>query len=58
MPRSSRTGELIFDPEIERTAKANRKAKRLVVFEGEEMVALRTLRELTTPNVNQQPLCI
>ncbi|XP_031393661.1 uncharacterized protein LOC116205261 [Punica granatum] len=29
MPRSSRTGEIIFDPEIEKTARANRRAKRL-----------------------------
>jgi len=28
MPRSSRTGELVFNPKVERTAKANRKAKR------------------------------
>ena len=28
MPRSSRTDELIFDPEIEKTAKAKRKTKR------------------------------
>lgn len=77
MPRSSRTGELIFDPEIEKTAKANRKAKRQedslqtltlcssgfesdeeVVFEEEEMEEQRTLRELATPDMNQQPLCI
>ena len=77
MPRSSRTGELIFDPEIEKTAKAKRKAKRQEdilptltplstesegeseeVFEKEEMAEQRTLRELATPNVNQQPLCI
>ncbi|PKI58852.1 hypothetical protein CRG98_020751 [Punica granatum] len=30
MPRSSRTGEIIFDPEIEKTARTNRRAKRLV----------------------------
>ena len=71
MPRSSRTGELVFDPEIEKTTKANRKAKRQednlptltdfsteFVGEREEMAAPRTLRELATPNVNQQPLCI
>ena len=28
MPRSSRTGELVFDSEIKRTTKANRKTKR------------------------------
>ena len=69
MPRSSLTGELVFDPEIEKTAKANRKAKRqennLPTLTGfstesvgerkEEMAAPRTLRELATPNVNQQP---
>ena len=72
MPRSSHTGELVFDPENEKTAKANRKAKRqednLPTLTGfstefvgereEEMAAPRTLRELATPNVNQQPLCI
>ncbi|PKI69053.1 hypothetical protein CRG98_010522 [Punica granatum] len=29
MPRSSRTGEIIFDPEIEKIVRANRRAKRL-----------------------------
>nr|YP_009381494.1 hypothetical protein AEK19_MT1082 [Utricularia reniformis]ART31303.1 hypothetical protein AEK19_MT1082 [Utricularia reniformis] len=28
MPRSSRTGELVVDPEIEKTASRNRKAAR------------------------------
>lgn len=76
MPRSSHTGELVFDPEIENTARANRKAKRQedilpaltpVHSESETdiqeetveiMAQQRTLRELATPNVNQQPLCI
>ena len=76
MPRSSCTGELVFDPEIEKTTKANKKAKTQAVnfsastsansnSESEEepvviveMAAQRTLRELATPDVAQQPLCI
>jgi hypothetical protein len=76
MPRSSHTGELVFNPKVERTAKANRKAKRrnknlsTVTLSTsnsesereaeafENIVEHRTLRELATPNVNQQPLWI
>jgi len=76
MPRSSLTGELVFNPEVERTAKANRKAKRrkenlLTVTLStsnsesereaeafENIVEHRTLRELATPNMNQQQLWI
>ena len=87
MPRSSRTGELEFDPEIEKTARRLTKEAKLrkqqdstspseseqefvssdssSESEKEEvhiprvaMAAPRTLRELATPNVNQQPLCI
>jgi len=73
MPRSSCTGALVFDLEIERTTKANRKTKRqednspsslnisayskknkleVIVPKTEDMAEQRTLRELTTPNMN------
>ncbi|XP_071902547.1 uncharacterized protein [Coffea arabica] len=87
MPRSFRTGELIFDPEVEKTARRTRKETRQLReehssatsqrpesgveptdsfgdtssdSEQEEipMANARTLRELATPNLNQQPLCI
>ncbi|XP_071939239.1 uncharacterized protein [Coffea arabica] len=87
MPRSSRTGNLEFDPEIAKTARRLTKETKLLKqqpsatllsgversfdlgdssveleddFPGldETMAAQRTLRELATPNVNQQPLCI
>nr|XP_027109063.1 uncharacterized protein LOC113728909 [Coffea arabica] len=87
MPRSSRTGRLEFDPEIEKTARRLTKEAKLqkqqasaaqpsgleqnldlsdssVDLEAnlpgpnEIMAAQRTLRELATLNVNQQPLCI
>ena len=93
MPRSSRTGELQYDPEIEKTAKHLRKQTKaskgkssrvgatslapepsllpeldLTIdptlssseSEKEEIMAEaeRTLRELTAPDLNQQPLCI
>ena len=72
MPRSSRTGALVFDHEIERTTKTNRKTIRqednssrssnlsanskkelkVEVPKTENMVEQRTLRELSTPNMN------
>ncbi|XP_027181860.1 uncharacterized protein LOC113780249 [Coffea eugenioides] len=87
MPRSSRTGKLKFDPEIEKIARRLTKETKLLKqqisaaslfdIEGssdlgnssveleatlpqlnETMAGQRTLRELATPNVNQQPLCI
>ncbi|PIN20442.1 hypothetical protein CDL12_06873 [Handroanthus impetiginosus] len=80
MPRSSRTGELQFDPEIEKTARRLRKGTKLQNeqekssssvsktdfdptessdSEQEEVMANeRTLRELATPDLTQQPLCI
>jgi len=79
MPRSSCTGALVFDLEIERTTKANKKIKRqednspswlnisayskknkleVIVPKTEDMAEQRTLRELTTPNMNWQPSCI
>ncbi|KAK4400562.1 hypothetical protein Sango_1162300 [Sesamum angolense] len=82
MPRSSRTGELEFDPEIEKTACRIRKETKQLKgvastsstskadFEldvptsskfGEEVMAQnseRTINEMTSPDLNQQPLCI
>ena len=86
MPRSFRTGELEYDPEIEKTAKRLRKEARRRNFQRgsspswleslepnftsdlfdqvtdsdqeEESMAERTLWEMATQNINQQPLCI
>ena len=62
MPRSSRTGELQFDPEIEKTARKLRKVTKLQKSAANKEEAManqqRTLRELATPDVTQQPLCI
>ncbi|KAL0288188.1 UNVERIFIED_CONTAM: hypothetical protein Sangu_2667500 [Sesamum angustifolium] len=82
MPRSSRTGELEFDPEIEKTACRLRKETKQLKGEAsasstskadfeldvptsseseEEVMAQnpeRTINEMTSPDLNQQPLCI
>ncbi|XP_019173570.1 PREDICTED: uncharacterized protein LOC109169147 [Ipomoea nil] len=83
MPRSSRTGQLQFDPEIEKTAKRLRKETKVRKNQALSSTSLqsntttestasccdpeveqemakeqRTLRQLSAPNVNQQPLCI
>ncbi|KAL0336560.1 UNVERIFIED_CONTAM: hypothetical protein Sradi_4867900 [Sesamum radiatum] len=82
MPRSSRTGELEFDPEIEKTARRLRKETKQLKGEAstsstskadfeldvptsseseEEVMAQnseRTINEMTSPDLNQQPLCI
>ena len=71
MPRSSRIGELQYDPEIEKTERILKKKTKQQVrssnlvepsseFEEEieTMVDERTLRELATPDLNQQLLCI
>jgi len=76
MPRSSRTSELVFYPEVERTERAHSKVKRWEenlptltlstsnsesereVEVSKNMAKHITLRELTTPSVNQKPLCI
>ena len=62
MPRSSRAGELKFDPEIEKTARKLRKETKLKksAIDKEKTMANqeRTLRELAAPDVTQQPLCI
>ncbi|KAL0423052.1 UNVERIFIED_CONTAM: hypothetical protein Sradi_0840000 [Sesamum radiatum] len=82
MPRSSRTGKLIFDPEIEKTARRLRKETKQLKGEAstssesetglaldiptfsnseEEVMAQnpeRTIKEMTSLDLNQQPLCI
>ncbi|KAK4395446.1 hypothetical protein Sango_1698900 [Sesamum angolense] len=82
MPRSSRTGELEFDPEIEKTARRLRKETKQLKGEAsasstskadfeldvptsseseEEVMAQNpewTINEVTSPDLNQQPLCI
>ncbi|GJT71451.1 DNA-directed DNA polymerase [Tanacetum coccineum] len=47
-------GELKYDPEIEKNAKTLRKSDE----EEENMANERTLWEMATQNINQQPLCI
>ncbi|KAL0294592.1 UNVERIFIED_CONTAM: hypothetical protein Sangu_3214600 [Sesamum angustifolium] len=83
MPRSSRTGELTFDPEIEKTARRLRRETKQYTEEAstsyedgkditlefgessgeseEEVMAIvpeRTINDMTSPDLNQQPLCI
>ncbi|KAK4386675.1 hypothetical protein Sango_2538100 [Sesamum angolense] len=83
MPRSSRTGELTFDPEIEKTARRLRwetkqhteeastsyEEGKYITLEFEEssreseeevmaIVPERTINDMTSPDLNQQPLCI
>ncbi|KAL2252809.1 UNVERIFIED_CONTAM: hypothetical protein Sindi_0075600, partial [Sesamum indicum] len=83
MPRSSRTGELVYDPEIEKTARRLRQEtkqqlegtstpyedKEDPTFEFEESVSEseeetmalipeRSINDMTSPDLNQQPLCI
>ncbi|KAL2228604.1 UNVERIFIED_CONTAM: hypothetical protein Sindi_1840100 [Sesamum indicum] len=82
MPRSSRTGELEFDPEIEKTARRLRKETKQHKEEAstsskpaadseldvstsnnskDEVMAQnpeRTIKEMTSLDLNQQPLCI
>ncbi|KAL0408417.1 UNVERIFIED_CONTAM: hypothetical protein Sradi_1776100 [Sesamum radiatum] len=82
MPRSSRTGKLVFDPEIEKTARRLQKETKQLKGEAstssetevdlaldvptssdfeEEVMAQnpeRTINEMTSIDLNQQPLCI
>lgn len=55
--RSTNQGDLKFDPEIERICRRLRKEARRN-REKEAMAANRTLKELSAPDLNQQPLCI
>ncbi|KAL0453509.1 UNVERIFIED_CONTAM: hypothetical protein Slati_1329000 [Sesamum latifolium] len=82
MPRSSRTGDLQFDPEIEKTARRLRRETKqqgeetstsyedgrditldLTESSGEseeEVMAIipeRSIKDMTSPDLNQQPLC-
>ncbi|KAL2235822.1 UNVERIFIED_CONTAM: hypothetical protein Sindi_1314400 [Sesamum indicum] len=83
MPRSSRTGKLVYDPEIEKTARRLRQEtkqqlegtsapyedKEDLTFEFEEslsaseeeimaLIPERSINDMTSPDLNQQPLCI
>ncbi|KAK4411845.1 hypothetical protein Sango_0257500 [Sesamum angolense] len=83
MPRSSRTGELTFDPEIEKTTRRLHRETKQHTEEAstsyedgkditlefgessgeseEEVMAIvpeRTINDMTSPDLNQQPLCI
>ncbi|KAL2252442.1 UNVERIFIED_CONTAM: hypothetical protein Sindi_0038900 [Sesamum indicum] len=83
MPRSSRTGKLVYDPEIEKTARRLcREIKQQsegtsAPYEDEEGITLefeeslsepeeeimalipeRSINDMTSPDLNQQPLCI
>ena len=83
MPRSSRTGELVYDPEIEKTARRLRRETKQqsegasAPYEDEEDITLefeeslskskveimalipeRSIKDMTSPDLNQQPLCI
>nr|XP_027083751.1 uncharacterized protein LOC113706058 [Coffea arabica] len=69
MPRSSRTGELVYDPEVEKAARRRRqetkRRKQGHLFAANEsaedevsMTNNQTLRELAAPELTHQPLCI
>ncbi|XP_020555064.1 uncharacterized protein LOC105178691 [Sesamum indicum] len=83
MPRSSRTGKLVYDPEIEKTARRLRQEtkqqlegisapyedKEDPTYEFEEsiseseeettaLIPERSINDMTSPDLNQQPLCI
>ncbi|XP_071940068.1 uncharacterized protein [Coffea arabica] len=69
MPRSSRTGELVYDPEVEKAARRRRqetkRQKEGHLFAANEsaedevsMANNQTLRELAAPELTHQPLCI
>ncbi|XP_071939857.1 uncharacterized protein [Coffea arabica] len=69
MPRSSRTGELVYDPEVEKAVRRRRqetkRQKEGHLFaaneSAEDEVSLannQTLRELAAPDLTHQPLCI
>nr|XP_027118746.1 uncharacterized protein LOC113735989 [Coffea arabica] len=69
MPRSSRTSELVYDPEVEKAARRRRqetkRRKEGRLFSANEsiedefsMANTQTLRELATPELTHQPLCI
>ncbi|XP_071905856.1 uncharacterized protein [Coffea arabica] len=69
MSRSSRTGELVYDPEVEKAARRRRqetkRQKEGHLFAANEsaedeisMANNQTLRELAAPKLTHQPLCI
>ncbi|XP_027172525.1 uncharacterized protein LOC113772154 [Coffea eugenioides] len=69
MPRSFRTGKLVYDPEVEKAARRRRqetnRRKEGQLFSANEsvedevsMANTQTLRELAAPELTHQPLCI
>ena len=56
--RSTNKSELQFDQEIKRTLRQLRKEDRTQFDEKDNMAENQTLKELATPALNQQPLCI
>nr|XP_027096231.1 uncharacterized protein LOC113716133 [Coffea arabica] len=69
MPYFSRTGELVYDPEVEKTARRRRQETKRQkgghLFTANEsaedevsMANTQTLRELAAPELTHQPLCI
>ncbi|XP_027120419.1 uncharacterized protein [Coffea arabica] len=69
MPSSSRTGELIYEPEVEKAARRRRQETKRrkeghlssaneSVEDEFSMANTQTLRELATPKLTHQPLCI
>nr|XP_027123738.1 uncharacterized protein LOC113740333 [Coffea arabica] len=69
MSRSSRTGELVYDPEVEKAARRRRqetkRQKEGHLFTANEsaedevsMTNTQTLRDLAAPELTHQPLCI
>ncbi|XP_027171569.1 uncharacterized protein LOC113771151 [Coffea eugenioides] len=59
MPRSSRTGELQYNPEIEKTARALRKATRERAEASSSSTGHNSVVDFVDSfNLNQQPLCI
>ncbi|XP_071939237.1 uncharacterized protein [Coffea arabica] len=69
MPRSSRTGELVYDAEVEKAARKRRQetkrqkeghlfAANESAEDGVSMANTQTLRELAAPELTHQPLCI
>nr|XP_027072042.1 uncharacterized protein LOC113696855 [Coffea arabica] len=69
MPRSSRTGELVYDPEVEKAARRQRQETKRrkeghlfiateLVEDEVSMVNTQILRELAVPELTHQSLCI
>ena len=55
MPRSSRTGNLIFDPEVEKTAKRLRKETRQLRRGVSELLSKKELDSKLSETIQEQP---